>query len=123
MTHPTIWLPILVVEDSRVVRYTILRLLTLHGLQTIDAQSADEAQFVLQDHPVHAIVTDYHLGGAVTGVELLMYARARQPSALRILISGFPTEHMAEALSAGDVQHLLPKPFAAADLLSVLGIG
>jgi len=113
--------PILIVEDSRFVRSTLMRLLASHGIAAVEASTAQEALFVLTDHSLFAIIADYHLGGPMTGVDLLQEIRRRQPDAIRVLMSAAAPASVSAALASGDVQHLLHKPFSAAELLATLG--
>ncbi len=82
---------VVVVDDDELVRATMVDWLESAGF-LISAASGFESGLALfrQPRPVHALVTDYNLAPAVTGVQLALEARKLQPALPVVLITGNP---------------------------------
>lgn len=84
---------VLVVDDDPFVRRAIVRTLK-KKFETTDVGSANEALRVLGEEPgFNIIITDYNLGGGMTGLDLREIACARYPEleGRVILMSGAPS--------------------------------
>ena len=106
---------ILVVDDERVMRDALQRLLSLDGYDVAVAASGDEALGSIPPGGVDLIVSDICMPG-VDGLQVLERSRAANPRVGVILISGYATMDTAiEALRLGANDFLL-KPFEMDDL-------
>jgi two-component system, chemotaxis family, chemotaxis protein CheY len=67
---------ILMVDDSRTFRYSLIKLLNELGYNSIfAAENTDEAKRALKEKKYELILCDWHMPGA-TGLDLLKYIRA-----------------------------------------------
>lgn len=113
---------VLVIEDSAIIRRTLIGALCrmFPGVDTITAESADEAIALLQESacegPAFDLITsDYNLLGTRTGGDVLDWIQAH----LSHLESRFVFVSGNEAIRLRGVP-FLEKPFVFADLREVL---
>jgi two-component system CheB/CheR fusion protein len=80
----------LLLEDNDSVRNATELFLTLEGYETHGAGSVAEAEVLLADlKPGDIFISDYHLNGALTGLDVLQQLRARyRRDVPAILLSG-----------------------------------
>src|SRR5258706_6130298 len=113
---------VLVVEDEREIRAAMSVLLEGWGCQVVAAGSAEEAETLLAHGGAapDAILADYRLGGAETGVQLLLRLAPRYPKAAPVLISG---DIGPEVLKEAQMSRIpmLHKPLRPARLRAMLG--
>jgi two-component system chemotaxis response regulator CheY len=118
---------ILIVDDSAVMRAMIKRVTSLAGLPigtVFEAANGREALDILEQHPVHFLLTDVNMP-VMTGTELLraMSAHPEWRDIVRVIISTDGSEsrrHEAEELN---VKIYVEKPFrpeVMRDVLSTL---
>lgn len=80
-----------------------------HACHVVD--SADEALVSLRQRPPHVIVSDFRLGGNMTGLDLLAKAREVSPWTQGILITAYGDEQLArDAFKDAGVFDYLKKP-------------
>jgi len=109
-------LRLLVVDDERVVQRLLVRTLEkCPGFTVVTASSGVEALGKLAVERFVAVISDVNMPG-MSGYELLAAVRARDPSILRVLLSGSPCE--PEAL--GLVHQYWAKPWNADVLVAGL---
>ncbi|MGD9609807.1 MAG: response regulator [Desulfovibrionaceae bacterium] len=114
-------LRVLVVDDSKVMRGIIRKMLTARGVEVLEAADGREALGLLVTEPVNCIVSDWNMP-RMKGIDLLR--RVRGDDAL----AGTPFIMLtAEALAsnvieadAAKVSSYLVKPFTADELWRVL---
>lgn len=112
--------PILIVDDEDEVRDTLLEALSCQGFTAEAVGSATEALQALAQQPFAVVVTDLHMPGGQSGLELMATIRSRYPDTLCVLITGFATlETSIEALKRG-AYDLIQKPFRLAEMEVVL---
>lgn len=110
---------VLIVEDEEVLRITFGEFLREEGHEVCFASSFDEAIDLIGEFSPHAVLTDILLGGK-TGVDVLRYARERDPICPVILITGEPSvETAADAVRLGAFDYL-SKPVTANSLKRVI---
>ena len=107
-------LKVLVVEDRESVRTMLIRSLEHLGLQTEDAQTADDAKQMLESgSSPDVLLTDVMMPGRLDGHALADYANTRHPELAIVLMSGY-TESVDDRFS------FLRKPFNIDTLEKVL---
>ena len=106
---------ILVVENSARVREVIVDGLREAGYETYEAGSAAEAIALLDQHAPDLLVADVELGGAVTGWDVAVRGREKNPLLGVIYVSGFAPDRSREVPGS---RHLT-KPFKAGQIISV----
>lgn len=108
---------ILIVDDDDLFRRALARRLR-SKVTLFVAASADEARAMIDAEELDAVVTDYDLGTAETGLDLLRGLLRSQPQVRRILMTGGLPQglHPEEGLCA----EVLEKPFDARVLIDLL---
>ncbi|AHG42225.1 PAS sensor protein [Pseudomonas syringae CC1557] len=110
---------ILVVDDEPAVRLLIVELLEDLGYVVLQAEKGSDALVILQSKAaIDLLITDVGLPGGMNGRQVADAARDVRPD-LKIL---FVTGYAENAVLAHDTlepgMHVLPKPFAIAELIS-----
>ena len=101
-------------EDRESVRTMLIRSLEHLGLQTEDAQTADDAKQMLESgSSPDVLLTDVMMPGRLDGHALADYANTRHPELAIVLMSGY-TESVDDRFS------FLRKPFNIDTLEKVL---
>jgi CheY-like chemotaxis protein len=115
LTVPTLkGIHILVADDEPAVRTTIRRLLERRGATVVTAADGDEAAAHLREG-VYALVLLDVMMPHLTGYQLLPIARAAQPAARLMLMSGY-TDTTRGSGAEVEPDAFLEKPFSAAVL-------
>jgi CheY-like chemotaxis protein len=112
---------ILVVDDEKAVRDVTSRILSINGYRVITARNGAEAltAFAHNEAEVKLIVMDLlmpAMDGAST-VKVLQKYNSRVPV---VIVSGMVNPAQEAVLREQNVQAILPKPFTAEKLLSVI---
>jgi CheY-like chemotaxis protein len=112
--------PILFVDDEAEVRQTLLEALKDQGY-SVEAVASGEAALVrMAERSFPVVLTDLHMPGGQTGLELIDAIRNRFPGTLCILITAYATlDTSIEALKRG-AYDLIQKPFRLAEMEMVL---
>jgi two-component system NtrC family sensor kinase len=110
---------ILVVDDDELVRRALERALRSTGYRIYTASGGLQALELLEKHAFIAVISD-HLMPGMTGLELMREVKRRFPPCVKIIITGFMPERVAEALSAGEIDRFMTKPWENAELRSTL---
>jgi DNA-binding NtrC family response regulator len=102
---------ILIVEDERPHGEALKEGLERAGHACHLVESGREAETSMQRKPPHVVVTDYRLGGDMTGMDLLKLARRLSPWTQGILITAHGDERLArDAIIDGGAFDYLTKP-------------
>ncbi len=110
---------LLIVDDEARILTALQRALRREGYEIVVAETPSEALRLLDERRVDAILSDHKMPG-MSGIELLGRAAARQPSAARVLITGWTEEVPPADLAGIGVRALLPKPWNDAELKATL---
>jgi response regulator RpfG family c-di-GMP phosphodiesterase len=111
--------PVLLVDDEPEILYSLVGLLR-REFQLHTAENAKQALEILQQHPVHVIMTDQRMP-EMTGAELLGRARTEYPSAVRILFTGYADiKAVIDAVNSGGLFRYITKPWDPDELIEVL---
>ena len=112
---------VLVVDDEQSMRQMISIMLKPYDCHVATASSAEEAQQALEQGLAPALIlTDLNMKQA-SGLDLLRYAKRRDPQAQVILMTAFATAETAlEALKEGAYDYLI-KPFKLDHARGVVG--
>jgi len=112
---------ILVVDDEATVRHAFEAYLQAKGYEVVLAAGGREALRLLRRENFDLVFLDILLPD-VGGASLLKTIKRRDPEAVVILITGYPShEETLAALESGPAM-LLPKPIKIADIEAVLKI-
>ncbi len=111
---------VLLVEDELLIRSIMAESLTDAGYAVLHAGSADEALGLAERSTmaISVLITDVHLPGGKTGLDVANAMRSRQPSLPVIVATGRPD------VLGPDWRHgnsmLLRKPYGPAELLATV---
>ena len=107
---------ILVVEDDRLNRELISRVLRQEGYQVLEACDGDIALKILQVLPCDLVITDF-LMPMLNGIEFVDQLRSLQPQMPVIFITGYLSA-ISDKKIVDDVAEILAKPFEPSVLRS-----
>jgi DNA-binding NtrC family response regulator len=107
--------PVLIVDDEKNMRRSLVTMLTDEGYAVRAAESAEEALVLLARETFFMVITDARLGG-MSGYELLRKIHSQWPDLPALMITAYATPKLAvEAIHAGAMDYLA-KPFAPEEL-------
>jgi two-component system CheB/CheR fusion protein len=114
---------VLIVEDDEVVRTATRRFLTSVGYRVTTASSLAETVACLGGagcEDVGLLITDYHLGGGNTGIEIVRVTRDRFGANFKaVLVTGDTSSEIRE-LQRDRHLRVISKPIDAEELLGIL---
>jgi DNA-binding response OmpR family regulator len=116
---PSLGATILVVDDERIARRLLYRVLSEEGYRVFEAASAEEAMGVLDlaHWYIHLIMLDVVMPD-VDGVELGRRILDRWPSLRLLYMSAHPAEVLVQHGLTDPQVHFLAKPFTHDELMS-----
>lgn len=129
VAHPLISAPhaitssrLVLLEDNDSVRAATELYLTLEGYETLSAASVADAEELLANlKPGDLLISDYHLNGALTGLDVLQQVRAQyQREVPAILLSGDLQSMMRVVKTSIPLCRFLSKPVDTHALLAAI---
>jgi CheY-like chemotaxis protein len=110
---------ILVVEDDFLIRMILVEELLDAGYEVREAESGDHALDLLDgiDPPLELLVTDIHMPGAHSGIEVAALVRERLPQIPIIFTTGRP-DALIQNNSLKPGHYLIRKPYVPAEIIS-----
>jgi DNA-binding NtrC family response regulator len=116
MSDPTAPARILVVDDEKLIRWSVAERLQRDGYEVLSAESGEQALELLAGSPVDVVLLDVRLPG-IDGVVTLQRALATHPDLAVLMMSAHSTVDVAvEAMKHGAIDFLVkPFPFQALD--------
>ncbi len=112
---------VLLVEDDRSVREATRLLLKAEGYEVLSSASPVEA--LVQAEALRAtdlVITDYHLGCAETGLDIIAKLRTRLGSELKVILLSGDTSPSITGLVVDEHMRLARKPVKADQLLQLI---
>ena len=117
-THASGSETILVVEDHRVIRELIRRVLTSHGYVVVTASDGGRAVQVAHGSPIDLLLTDVVMPG-ISGIDLAAKLMTMRPGIACLFTSGYTDESLLHhGFDRGAA--FLPKPFTPTTLLAAV---
>lgn len=113
----------MVVDDEAAVRELISMLLEMEGYAVLKARHGDEALLFSREFPgtIHMLLTDFRMQADMNGQQLALRVRAERPGIRVIYVSGFVGGDALQDELESESFHFLAKPFAAPDLVKLVG--
>jgi DNA-binding NtrC family response regulator len=107
--------PVLFVDDEaeivETLRFSYEREFAVHG-----ATSGEEALAIVAREPVAVLVSDQRMPG-MSGLEVVAHARAIRPTLVPMILTGYTDlEALTAAVSRGDVERYILKPWNTQEL-------
>jgi two-component system response regulator GlrR len=113
-------LRVLVVDDEPALARLGARVLTQDGHTVATAHSGEEALRLLERAPVDVVVSDLGLGAGLNGWALARYVKARWPTTVFVLLTGWGASIDPQATEAAGVDAVVAKPYQLAALRQAL---
>ena len=112
-------LRVVIVEDEPLIRMLLADTLEEAGFAVIEAGRADEALKVLKARAeeVHVVMTDIHMPGPMTGLDLARYAREHWPWITVLVASGRAVPARGDL--PADTRFIL-KPYSLGDVVTTI---
>ena len=109
---------IVVVEDDFLIRLVLVEELQEAGYLVREAESGDEALTLLDgiDPPISVLVTDIHMPGRLSGLEVAAHVRAHHPHVPIIYTTGRP-DALTHLDRSDERQVLVRKPYMPGDVI------
>lgn len=112
--------PVLIVDDEPDARSILLEALQSQGYTAEAAAGGREALARMTEQSFAVVLTDLHMPGGMSGLELMSTIQVRHPETLCVLVTAYATlETSIEALKHG-AYDLIQKPFRLAEIEVVL---
>ncbi len=110
---------VLVVEDESSIRQLVVELLTGMGYEVIEAADSNVGLLLLNSSaPIHLLITDVGLPGAINGRQMADIARQSKPDLPVLFITGYAQSHVLGNSHLEPSTGVLTKPFALDALAS-----
>jgi response regulator RpfG family c-di-GMP phosphodiesterase len=102
---------VLCVDDEVNVLNALKRLFRKEGFTLLTASSGADALNLLQDHPVHLIISDQRMP-EMSGTELMAKVRGAYPDVVRIILTGYTdVDTITESINQGHIYKFFLKPW------------
>ena len=112
---------VLVVDEERLVRWSLCEMLTGAGYQVVDAQNGREARAAMADeeHPIDVMLVDPKLPDG-DGLLLVREARHRRLTCSVLVMTACGSVDTIEAALSAGADRVILKPFDLDDLLRLV---
>ena len=109
---------VLVVEDDFLIRLILVEELEDAGYHVKETGTGDDAVLLLEalDVPLTALVTDIHMPGSLSGLDVAAYVRDRMPGIPVVFTTGRPDAMKGKVL-LGPEQTLVRKPYVPSEVV------
>jgi ActR/RegA family two-component response regulator len=111
---------LLFVDDEDSIRVTLPPLLERHGFAVTTAASVPEALNLIAQREFQVLLTDLNIGSPGDGFAIVSAMRSSQPSALRLILTGYPAFETALEAIRQQVDDYVVKPADTENLVQVI---
>jgi len=111
---------ILLVDDDDAVRDMMTVTLEHKGFNVVSAASVTDALRHIATESFDVLITDLHMPNPGDGFTVVTAMRHSQPSALTLLVSGYPDVQSAMAAILLEADEIIVKPFAVGKLADLV---
>ena len=106
---------VLIVDDERLIRWTLAEALRTWGYASVEAESAGKALYAFDNDQPDAVLLDVHLPDG-SGLDVLREIKRRQPDAVVIMITGDVMVEDTIAALRGGAYDFIGKPINLEEL-------
>ncbi|MBW2514198.1 MAG: response regulator [Deltaproteobacteria bacterium] len=103
---------ILLVDDDEWIRDSLSVYFESEGCRISAHETAEKALAEIDHHKVDVIITDYKLPG-MDGIAFLKKVKKSHPHAVKILITAYASDSLANRARQAGAQELISKPFTS----------
>ena len=112
---------VLVVDDERACRDSLRLLLSTYpGWEVETAPGVEEAREACRRFAADVLVVDWMLGDGACGMDLAEILRTDRPDLRVILVTGYPSAELSEAIADNSSAQCLTKPFRPGELIAAI---
>lgn len=111
---------LLIVEDDEVLRAVLARIASRYFDDVADVHDGDSALVEIDSKPPQVLLTDWDLGGGLSGIDVATYVKTFSPDCTLVLITGNSLSQLQALTKHLDVYAYLAKPFNLESIRSVL---
>ena len=111
---------ILLVDDEPTIRLTLPPILTMHGFAVVSAGTVPEALDAINHQSFGVLLADLNIGQPGDGFTVVSAMRRTQPTAVTIIITGYPAFETALEAIRNQVDDYIVKPADIPGLLRVI---
>lgn len=111
---------ILVVDDEKLIRWSLREKLTAEGYAVLEAETGPEALEVVTRETVSLVLLDLSLPG-LNGLDVLERVKKDRPSCPVILMTAFDSPGSTERAAALGAAHFVTKPFDFDRMVRLVG--
>lgn len=109
---------ILVIDDDKLIRWSLKEILSQEGYDVDTIDSAGEAINLAKDIPYHLIIADLEIQDE-NGIEMLKIIKEFRPEVMAIILSAHPKQKIQPEFGDLNVFATIEKPFKSDQLLSI----
>jgi ActR/RegA family two-component response regulator len=111
---------VLLVDDDKVLRYTLSIILEKHDFDVTIAATVSEALQKISSETFDVLLSDLHMPGAGDGLTVVSAMRHANPKAVTLLLSSFPAMNAAAQAILLQADEILVKPMDVETLMNVI---
>jgi DNA-binding response OmpR family regulator len=111
---------VLLVDDDEAVRDLMNATLKHKGFEVVAAANVSEALRHIANDTFDALITDLHMPNPGDGFAVITAMRHSQPTALTLLVSGYPDVQNAMAAILLEADEIIVKPFEVGKLADLI---
>ncbi len=110
---------ILVVDDEKLVRWTIQQSMGKQNVRVVSAATGAEAMAKLQEERFDIVITDFVMPG-FNGIEVARRARELQPESKIVMITAHETILDRNEVEQAGVSSIINKPFMISEVRNII---
>jgi DNA-binding response OmpR family regulator len=111
---------VLLVDDDAAILEMMVRTLTNKGFDVTPASTVTEALRLITSDQFDVLISDLHMPNPSDGFAVVTAMRHSQPSALTLLVSGYPDVQSAMDSILLQADHIIVKPFETGKLVELV---
>lgn len=111
---------ILIIEDEAAISTLLRRIIGHMGHEVATAADGSQAQKLAIDESFDLILSDLHIPGSPSGINLLLEIREKKPALPIVVVSGYSTGDLIDQCAEAGIKDFLAKPFEMMSVRSLV---